>query len=393
MEGQVFKFALCCGFLLASCGGPPLDEGEDGRPSDGQPLGDAGGMGPDAGGPRRLGLLMANAGVSQGEPTRLYTPDGAGVYVATWVASELDLGAAVAWADYDGDGDNDFAVGNGRAPTAGLTRIYRNDGATFTTAFTGSRATITSDVRWDDFDSDGDVDLLTASGTLVVIYRNDPSGFTTVEAVDARREVTGVDVADLDGDGDSELGVATSDAVVIYTNNGGVYASRWQSNARPAALLRFGDYDNDGAPDLAYVMGDRFAVLRNNGVFGFEGALDSWNTVPRLTTQPVNAITWIDFDGDHDLDLVSAEGAWGAPATHRVYKNTAGRFSLGWESVEREWSRAVAVGDFDGDGRPDLAFGNSPEPDRIYKNTGDGFASVWASPESDRTTALTWIPL
>jgi hypothetical protein len=368
----------------------------DGRDEpDGPMAGDAGAAGPDAA-RAGMGLLVVNggAGAALGEPARLYAPDGAGTYVATWVSTERDLGTAVAWADYDHDGDNDFAVASERTPTAGITRIYRNDGDTFTVALTVPRPTMTNDVRWDDFDSDGDVDLLTASSSLVVIYRNDPGGFTAVDAVDARSLVTSIDVADLDGDGDHDLGLATASTLQTYTNNGGVYSPSWQSYSRPATSIRFGDYDNDGAQDFAFAMEGRFGVYRNRGLGrDFEWTLDSVNNTPELSTQAVHAIAWLDFDGDRDLDLVAAEGAWGALTTHRVSKNTSGRFSVGWESVESELSNDVSVGDFDGDGRPDLAFGNWGSPSRIYRNTGGGFTSAWTSVEADHAQAINWMPL
>ena len=64
-----------------------------------------------------------------------------------------------AWADFDGDGDLDLFVGFGAGKP---NRLYRNDRGTFVDIATSAGVADLTDTRaaaWDDFDSDGDIDV------------------------------------------------------------------------------------------------------------------------------------------------------------------------------------------------------------------------------------------
>ena len=67
---------------------------------------------------------------------------------------------------------------------------------------------------------------------------------------------------------------------------------------------------------------------------------------------------WVDFDGDKQLDLVTA-GEW---MPIRFYHNDGGRLRDVTAPTSlppmRGWWSSLAVGDFDRDGRPDLVAGN-----------------------------------
>jgi hypothetical protein len=72
---------------------------------------------------------------------------------------------AVAWGDYDNDGDLDIlASGYWGGGANGLTRVYRNDGGTFVDAEAGLPGRYYSAVAWADYDNDGDLDV-TLAGT------------------------------------------------------------------------------------------------------------------------------------------------------------------------------------------------------------------------------------
>ena len=174
-------------------------------------------------------------------------------------------GHSLAWGDYDNDGDQDLAITGGwwdRQNVPG-TKIYRNDGAGVYTDIGAAVADVSSSaLAWADYDQDGDLDLALAgdslSGRVSIIYRNDGGGtFTDIGA--ALTRVSGAYLAwgDYDNDGDLDLIVAGDDGVDVYTilyrnDGGGVFTD---TTARIVGLtsgsVAWGDYDADGDLDLA----------------------------------------------------------------------------------------------------------------------------------------------
>ncbi|WP_158633748.1 FG-GAP-like repeat-containing protein [Tautonia sociabilis] len=86
--------------------------------------------------------------------------------------------AAVAWGDYDGDGDLDLVISGQDENQQGVSQVYRNDGSgNFTLVDLALEGLTRSSATWADTDGDGDLDLLliglddSQSGTAR-LYRN-----------------------------------------------------------------------------------------------------------------------------------------------------------------------------------------------------------------------------
>jgi len=263
--------------------------------------------------------------------------------------------------DADGDGMTDIL---GREPSGRLW-LYRGDGSGRLVERRDAgtvESTVDRTVNAGDWDGDGDVDLLVRQRGTGVLWMvpNDGTGRFT----DERRSLGGgwfvADLlaggADVDWDGQPDVVArsATTTEQWLYSGDGRrSFAPRPEYTALPTVTtgLVGGDWDSDGRVDVMTV--DQLGQLRLHRGDG-RGGLDAgtvinvgWDTV-RLVT-PVG-----DFDGDGSPDLVAADRASGLAYLYRGN----GRGGLldrqdladGWNAYDA----AVGVGRWDADGAPDL---------------------------------------
>jgi len=200
---------------------------------------------------------------------------------------------------------------------------------------------------------------------------------------------TCVVAADFDGDGHPDLAFgATGQPIRWFANNGspapfdGVAGREVTTDAHSALALAAGDVDNDGDIDL--IAGNQGSpnrlYLNNGGSDPFEGVAGA-DVSP--DADDTTALVLRDMNGDGHLDLIAGNG--GSQPT-RMYLNN-GTFApytgvnglpLGAPNLD---TRALAVADFNNDGRPDLIEGNENDLNRLFLNNGT------ASPFAGQTGA------
>lgn len=159
--------------------------------------------------------------------------------------------------------------------------------------------------------------------------------------------------ADLDGDGTDEIITATLGGVMVFRSNGnGTYASNTTPAGSPQDIV-VTDVDRDGRLDILVDSSDTSAtVLHGDG----HGGIARTSTLPL----PASAVrTTGDVTGDGLDDLVLATIFNRPLQEFRIYPALA---SGGYGSpvvlsrpVDANQTSALAIGDFNGDGRGDLA--------------------------------------
>ncbi|MEM7204524.1 MAG: VCBS repeat-containing protein [Planctomycetota bacterium] len=264
----------------------------------------------------------------------------------------------------------------------------------------------TQEIACGDVDGDGDIDLIVANYRQQnQLYVNDGTGaFTDVTAeqmpADADR-TQAVALCDVDGDGDLDLITGNGHPVFgeqprLALNNGtgafvDVTATQMPVLSLYVETLECGDLDGDGDLDLA--LGSSFGIrlLINNGT----GVFSTGTAVPVGYTGITKALSLFDADRDGDLDLVTGNTPlYGNPGQNELFLNDGtGRFAnvtathMPASNID---TAAVAVGDVDGDGDPDLVFGNVWAGNQLYLNDGTGVFTDVSSTQLPAGAATTY---
>jgi hypothetical protein len=261
---------------------------------------------------------------------------------------------ALAWGDYDGDGDSDLlisgltAAGNARTVLLNNGRIDASrvgsplGGASLLSIDTPNSERLLNlnqgNVAWGDLDGDGDLDLaLTGYGTdgsrQAALYLNEPLGTLTLDTRNTRLPpISGGDLAWADYDNDGDLDLALSgwntnweSTFQIFTNAAGILREDLTfSSRRIVGSIAWGDIDNDGDLDLA-VAGQTNTSERLSFVLLNDppGVLTE-NSGQTLTGARGGDLAWADVDGDGHSDLVLSGEVDGESRETTVYVNQGG---------------------------------------------------------------------
>jgi len=369
----------------------------------------------------------------------LVTPAAAQFETRTTV-STLQQPESIAVGDFNHDGKLDLAIAAYLGGDQVAVLLGNGDGTFQAPAYYPAGLGPYS-VAAADLNNDGNLDLVVAdfavSGTVAVLLGNGDGTFQLPATYPTPQTPKFVAVADFNGDGKLDLVITDSPYVSVMLGNGdGTFQSPISfSPTHAPSALGIGDFNHDGKLDLAvaeqfagisqvqiflgngngtFQQGSAYAVgtdptsvavasLRGDGkldlaVAGFLGPgisalLGNGNgTFQQAVTYPVPSAYWVaaaDLNGDGKLDLAVANFSLPTSPPTTVLSvlmgNGDGTFQNAVNYPSGGENTYIAVGDFNGDKKPDLVV-TDPLNNDVLELLNTGVVSF--SP----TTPLTFVP-
>jgi hypothetical protein len=308
-----------------------------------------------------LDLAVANNGY-----VRMLLGNGDGTFQTDGYSDTSNGLISVAAGDFDGDDTLDLAAAHEFDP--GVSVLLGNGDGTFRPAVDYGAGINPSSVAVGDFRHNGILDLAVANefdpGVSVLLGNGDGTFQAPVHYAAGGSSVA---VGDFDGDGTLDLAVAnaaSANVSVLLGNGDGTFrpAVNYAAGDSPGSVA-VGDFNGDGVLDLAVSNGGYYdssgvSILLGNGDGTFQA--------------PVHYVAGIgprgvavgDFNGDGISDLAVANAGTSPDYTDGgvsvLLGNGDGTFQdpVSFTTGAR-LPVSVAVGDFNGDGWPDLAVANS----------------------------------
>ncbi len=339
----------------------------------------------DLNGDGKPDLAVSNSG-SDNVAVRLNTTDP-GAPTATFAGQQMvATGIAptsVAIGDLNGDGRPDLAVANYFSNTVSVllnTTVLSAVAPTFPTAASPATGSLPISVAIGDINRDNLPDLVVAnygSATIAVLLNSTVPGavapsFSVLQTFPTGQASAAAALGDLNRDGRPDLAVANSGSgtvsVLLNTTTPGAATATFSAQQSFAtgtnpSSVAIGDINVDGVPDLAVANSgsDTVSVLLNTTAFG--AATPSFvSQQPFAVGAAPVSVALGDLNGDRRPDLVIANsGSVNVSVRFNVSGSAAPTPSF--TALQTIGSgvipSSVALGDLNGDGKPDLVVADS----------------------------------
>jgi len=308
-----------------------------------------------------------------------------GTFTETTVAG-VSAPAHVEAIDFDKDGDLDLVVAalgflfpnNNRV---GSVIVLENDGQQrFKAHYIVDRVARVADARAADLDGDGDLDVSVAGFGYddgETSWLENKGNWTFDQHVLQRLSgAINAIPADINGDGRVDFTALISqewEEIWAFVNDGrGTLTPRmlWGSTNPDfgSSWMTLADMDRDGDPDILYANGDAFEYAPPNsrpwqGIQWLENRGDLKFEFHRMVDlQGASSPVAVDVDGDSDVDvlLVTANNDWDNPeAPSLLWLENDGKMQFTMHPIASSPTHllTLAVGDLDGDAKPDAVTG------------------------------------
>ncbi len=308
-------------------------------------------------------ILLYGCNVASGEIGKAFVQQLANITGADVTASEDVTGNAELGGDWDLEVKTGEIESNG-AFTSEVTNTYKSILPMSFTSFADISGSVPYSITAGDFNKDGHSDIAVArqSNSVLVLLGDGSGNFNTVDEYTVGATPVFVTTGDFNSDGYLDLVTANSgsnNVSVLLGIGDGSFGTTTNVvvgaiGTNPSSVVT-GDFNGDGASDLAVTTNtNKVSVVfrKSDGTYGNPTLYD-------VGTTP-NSIIAADFNGDSKLDLAVANS--GSNNIALLLGNGGGVFSnatfsgLGSGVLN---PKSIAVSDFNGDGKLDIAVANS----------------------------------
>jgi hypothetical protein len=223
-----------------------------------------------------------------------------------------------------------------------------------------------------DLNGDGSLDMVISNDAPdpKVVLLNDGKGRFTLAGTfgDPRWPTRNVVLADLNGDKAPDIAVANrpGPSYVCY-NDGKAHFQCKPLGPETSATILAGDMDGDGSQDLIVACRDacQSVVYLNDGKGNFPRKVAFGP--PKSSTR---ALAVADFDGDGRLDIAACHEGEGL---YVYFNDGKGGFGAGVQIAGRDaLPYSMLAADLNRDGKPEIIVGYVEAPGAIYFNDGTG---------------------
>jgi hypothetical protein len=280
----------------------------------------------------------------------------------------------IAVGDLNGDGKPDIVTANASTTNPnGVSVVLQNGNGQFLPAASYSTGNVVNSVAIGDVNGDGRADLIVAdAGGVSILLQNSasPGTFTAAGTVSITGGASSAAVSDVNGDGVPDLVAANGANVFVFLGNASALgtflpAATYRSGQQPI-FVAVADLNGDGKPDIA--VADEGLPTTTTGVHVLLQDPSSPGTFQAPTDYVTGsgstelAIAEIDGEGTPDIAAASGTnvsvlfGSISSRGTFPTIDNYPGNpVQTGFGTVPPMvlW---VAIGDLNGDGKPDLVF-------------------------------------
>jgi hypothetical protein len=346
----------------------------------------------DINGDGSLDLVVANTALGSGSVSILLG-NGDGTFQPATFVRIGNYPRSIAVADFNRDGKLDLAVAN-EGPTGGggLAILLGNGDGTFLPPVFLTSGVNPASLVAADFNADGIVDLAVAnseqfqtsppfkSGSISILLGNGDGSFGPPSFFSAGTFPIAITAADFNGDGKLDLAAAnfggTSLAVLMGNGDGTFQPATFVGAGREPFSITSADLNGDGNADL---IAANHSITSTGGSISVSLGGGDGTFQPTLyfhAGQGTVFVTAGDFNLDGIPDLAVADsGGSGTGGVAILLGNGDGTFQRPGIVSAGLHPQAIAVGDFNRDGNPDLAVVNSgrfPQPGTVSILLGDG---------------------